>query len=60
VLVLVRAGGIAPRVAAALVELDPELAAGLGVQPLGQTLRRLHPETVDEELLGELALALEL
>ena len=57
---LVRAGGIAPGVAAALVELDPELAADLGVQPLGEALGRLDAEPVDEELLGELAVGLEL
>ena len=60
VLGLVRAGRVAPRVAAALVGLDPELAADLGVQPLGQALGRLHAEAVDEELLGELAVGLEL
>ena len=36
-----------------------ELAAHLGVQPLGQALGRLHAEPVDEELLGELAFALQ-
>jgi hypothetical protein len=29
------------------------------MQPLGETLRRLNPEPVDEQLLGELAVALE-
>ena len=57
---LLRAGRVAPRVAAALVELDAELAAHLGVQPLGQALGGLHAEAVDEELLGELAVLLEL
>src|SRR5215208_4257903 len=41
VLGLVRAGGVAPGVAAALVERYGEVAADLGVQPLGQSLRRL-------------------
>ena len=60
VLGLVRAGGIAPRVAATLVGVDAELAADLGVQPLGHALGRLDAEAVDEELLGELAILLEL
>ncbi len=60
VLALVRAGRIAPRVAASLVEVDPEVATDLGVQPFGQALGGLYPEPVDEELLGELAVALEL
>ena len=54
---LVRAGGVAPGVAPALVEVDAEPAADLGVQPLGQALGGLHAEPVDEELLGELAVA---
>ena len=57
---LVRAGGIAPGVAPALVGVDAELGARLGVQPLGEALGRLHAEPVDEELLGELAVGLEL
>src|SRR3954447_18232872 len=51
VLGLVRAGGVAPGVAAALVEGDAELAAHFGVQPLGQALGCLDTEAVDEELL---------
>ena len=57
---LVRAGGVAPRVAAALVEVDAEAAADLGVEPLGEPLGGLDAEPVDEELLGELAVGLEL
>src|SRR5262249_4274739 len=56
---LVRAGGIAPRVAAPLVEVDIQLAADLGMQPLGQALGGLDADTVDVELLGELAVTLE-
>ena len=60
VLGLVGAGRIAPGVAPALVELDPEPAPDLGVEPLGQALGGLHAQAVDEELLGELAVGLEL
>ncbi len=41
---LVRAGRIAPRVAAALVELDPELATDLGVQAAEGLAEWLHAE----------------
>ena len=51
---------VAPRVAAALADVDPEVVAHAPVQPLGQALGGLHAEAVDEELLGELALGLEL
>ena len=57
---LVGAGGIAPRVAASLPVADRELGADLVMQPLGEALGGLHAEAVDEELLGELAVALEL
>src|SRR4051794_8419663 len=56
---LVRACGVAPRVAAPLVAGEAELAASFGVQPLGEPLGRLHPEAVNEELFSELALVLE-
>ena len=38
----------------------PRSRADLGVQPLGQALGGLDAEPVDEELLGELAVGLEL
>ena len=38
----------------------PEPAAHLGVQPLGQALGGLHAQPVGEQLLGELAVGLEL
>ncbi len=60
VLGLVRAGRVAPRVAPALVEVDSEPAPYLRVQPLGEALGGLHAEPVGVELLGELAVALEL
>jgi hypothetical protein len=56
VLGLIGAGGVAPGVAAALVGVDLEPAADVGVQPLGQALGRLHAEAVEEELFDDLAL----
>ena len=38
----------------------PRSRADLRVQPLGHPLGRLHAEAVDEQLLGELAVALQL
>ena len=60
VLGLLGHGRVAPRVAPALAAVDPEVAAHAPVQPLGQALGGLHAEAVDEELLGELAVLLEL
>ncbi len=60
VLGLLRAGGIAPGVATALGGLDAELRAHASVHPLGHALRALDSETVGEQLLGELAVGLEL
>ena len=60
VLGLGRAGRRSPRVPAALVALDLQPAADLGVQPLGEPLGRLDAKPVREQLLGELALPLEL
>jgi hypothetical protein len=60
VLGLVGAGGIAPGVAPALVGVDSQPAAHAGVEPLGHPLGGLHAEAVHEELLGELAVRLEL
>src|SRR4051794_21062319 len=60
VLGLLRARGVAPRPPAALVGLDAQLGADLRVRPLGHALGGLHAEAVDEELLGELAVLLEL
>src|SRR5215217_9686951 len=60
VLGLVRAGRVAPGVAAALTEVDVEAPPDLGVQPFGDALGGLDADPVDEELLGELAIGLEL
>ena len=38
----------------------PEVGADPRVQPLGHPLGGLHAEAVDEQLLGELAVGLEL
>ena len=57
VLGLVGHGRVAPRVAAALDGRDAEVLADLRVQPLGQALGGLDAEAVDEQLLGELAVA---
>jgi len=43
---------------AALVGVDAELAADVGMKPPGQALGGLHAEAVDVELLGELVFAL--
>ena len=51
---------VTPRVAAPLRGLDAEHLARARVQPLGEPLGGLHAEPVHEELLGELAVGLEL
>src|SRR4051812_16943150 len=60
VLGLLRARRVAPRVAPALVAVDAEVLAHARVQPLGHALGGLDAEAVREELLGELAVGLEL
>src|SRR3954454_1213412 len=60
VLGLLRARRVAPRVAPALAGLDAEILASARVQPLRHALGGLHAEAVGEELLGELAVGLEL
>ena len=60
VLLLVRAGRVAPRVATALVTADAQVRADLLVQPLREALGGLHRQAVDEVALAELALAFEL
>src|SRR5256885_17179771 len=59
-LLLVRAGRVAPGVTAALVRHQAELGAHALVHPLGDALGGLHAEAVHEQLLGELAVLLEL
>ena len=60
VLGLLRAGRVSPGVAPSLCRRDPELGAHARVQPFGHRLGALDAEPVDEQLLGELAVSLEL
>src|SRR3954464_11597162 len=60
VLGLLRARRVAPRVAPALLGADAQPPADLRVQPLRHALGGLHAEAVGEQLLGELAVGLEL
>ena len=57
---LLGTGRVAPRVAAALAGVDAQVRADARMVPLGQALGGLDSEAVDEELLGELAVLLEL
>src|SRR3954447_13507417 len=60
VLGLLRARRVAPGVAPPLVGRDAEVLAHARVHPLGHALGGLDAEAVGEELLGELAVGLEL